>query len=370
MQRKKIALLNMMYDNNYGGNLQRYAMVWILQRMGYSVEYLYIRSAWREDWMQNGNVFKRVFRFFKQLILHIIHPSKEPWFAWNREGDYYRNVCAITEPFLEKYIHHTVPVKSHEQLVSIVKNGRYDAIVAGSDQIWRIKYVRRYGIGTWFMDFVPNAFAGKLIVYGASFGVDEKEYTEHEVRVISPLFERLTAVSVREKSGLRLLQEYGWTNPSSQEVLDPTLLLLHEDYEQLINATDTIPGEGDMFCYILDESEETKLKIKEIADKRGLKPFIRTIYGENRCSVEQWLRYIRDAKFVYTDSYHGFLFSLLFHKPYYISINKKRGASRFETMMENLEISLDTEPNWEKLDEKLNILRDKSLLFLKQALDK
>ena len=77
MKGKKIAILNMMYDNNYGGNLQRYAMVTLLLRMGYEVEYLYIRSEWKEDWMHSGSLVKRVYRFLRQVVAHIIHPKTE-----------------------------------------------------------------------------------------------------------------------------------------------------------------------------------------------------------------------------------------------------------------------------------------------------
>lgn len=36
----KIALLNFPFDNNYGGNLQRYALMQVLQDMGYDVTHL------------------------------------------------------------------------------------------------------------------------------------------------------------------------------------------------------------------------------------------------------------------------------------------------------------------------------------------
>ena len=36
----KIALLNLPFDNNYGGNLQRYALIKVLQGMGHEVEHI------------------------------------------------------------------------------------------------------------------------------------------------------------------------------------------------------------------------------------------------------------------------------------------------------------------------------------------
>lgn len=367
--KKKIALLNMMYDNNYGGNLQRFAMVTLLQRMGCTLEYLYIRSAWKEDWMCSGSLQKRLYRFFRQVYLHILHPRTEPWLAWEKESQWYKDICTITEPFMERYVSHTKPIKSHEQLEIVFEQGQYDAIIAGSDQIWRKKYVERYGLGTWFLDFVPDEYKGKRVIYGASFGVDEKEYTEADASRMRALYGKIDAVSVREQEGLRLVKEYGWDKPKAQLVLDPTLLLNQEDYVKVINEADTELGEGDMFCYVLDESDEMMEQINCIAKEHHLTPFVRTIYGvTNKESVEQWLRYIRDAKFVYTDSYHGFLFSLIFNKPYYIVINHNRGASRFKTVMDNLNIEYDKEPQWSEVNKKLEALRKVSIDYLTHSL--
>ena len=364
----KIALLNMMYDNNYGGNLQRYAMVTMLQLMGHTVEYLYIRTAWREDWMRSGNVVKRAYRFMRQIMLHILHPKSEPWLAWEKESQWYKAICAITEPFLEKYVTHTEPIQSHKQLKMVFERGNYDVVIAGSDQIWRKKYVERYGVGTWFLDFVPSDYRGKRVIYGASFGVDEKEYTEADATRIRALYEKLDAVSVREQEGLRLVMDYSWESPKAQMVLDPTLLLTQEDYAAVIDVAETKAGEGDMFCYIMDDSEENLSRIKRIAEAKGLTPNIMYIYGDNECSIEQWLRNIRDAKFVYTDSYHGFLFSLIFEKPYYVSINLNRGASRFLSVTEWLGVELDEEPNWKIFDKRLNELRKESIDYIIKAL--
>ena len=190
--KKKIALLNMRYDNNYGGNLQRYAMVTVLQRMGYSVEYLYIRDNW-DDWF-NHSVSKICKQSVKQFARHILHPKTEPWLVWHRESIKYREECKATEPFLEKYIPHTKVIYSHRELEQVFKKGTYDAILAGSDQIWRKKYVERYGLGTWYLDFVSANYGGSRVVYGASFGVDGLEYSIEDQAVIRPLYEKLTAV--------------------------------------------------------------------------------------------------------------------------------------------------------------------------------
>ena len=76
-KKKKIGLLNMRYDNNYGGNLQRFALYTILQKMGYDVEYLYIRDNW-DDWFTTRSTKKVIKQSIKQLVRFILHPTLEP----------------------------------------------------------------------------------------------------------------------------------------------------------------------------------------------------------------------------------------------------------------------------------------------------
>lgn len=367
-KKRRIALLNMRYDNNYGGNLQRYAMVTVLQRMGYSVEYLYIRDNWN-DWFTNRSTSKIIKKTLGQVVRHILNPKNEPWQAWHKEKLDYRESCLVTESFLEKYIPHTKPIFTHRELERVFKQGQYDSIVAGSDQIWRKQYVERYGLGTWFFDFVPKDYAGNRIVYGASFGVEEAKYSKEERDLIKPLFNKINAVSVRELSGLDLLQEYGWTLPQAQCVVDPTMLLCVEDYVRLIEASETKPLSGKLFCYILDENNHKKQVVSELSQRLQLKPTYCSINDAEQVSVEQWLRYFKEAEYVVTDSYHGLVFSIIFQKRYCLINNSSRGNARFDSLFRLLNLSNNGDDvDWKSVGESVDGLRAKAESFLTNAL--
>lgn len=360
--KKKIGLLNMRYDNNYGGNLQRFALYTVLQRMGYEVEYLYIRDNW-DDWFTVRSTKKIIKQSIKQILRFILHPTQEPLLAWHRENPAYVKSCAITEPFLDKYIKHTKTIFNSNDLKRAIKKRNYDAIIAGSDQIWRKKYIERYGIGTFFMDFLPDTFTGKRIVYGASFGVDYKEYTSEDIEYIKPYFEKLDFVTVRETSAFQLLSQYGLTSPQAEVVLDPTLLLEKEDYIQLIRSADTKPSNGNMFCYVLDKSDEIDKMISQISEERQLKSFRWSLETEG--SVEQWFRSFMDAEFVVTDSYHGMLFSIIFNKPFKLIKNKIRGTARFDEVLRILDVDKNMELiDWEKINKKLQLSKEHSKTIL------
>ena len=360
-KKKKIGLLNMRYDNNYGGNLQRFALYTVLQRMGYDVEYLYIREMW-DDWFVGRSKVNIVKQMVKQFLRFALHPTKEPILPWHREKQEYKEMCSNTEPFLDKHIKHTRVLHNSCEFKRAIRKGNYDVIVAGSDQIWRKRYVDRYGIGTFFMDFLPNSFYGKRIIYGASFGVDYAEYTPEDIQYIKPFFEQLDLVTVRETSALQLLSQYGLTIPKAEVVLDPTLLLEKEDYIRLIKSADTKPSDGNMFCYVLDKSDEIDKVISRMSEERQLTSFRWSL--ETNGSVEQWLRSFMDAEFVVTDSYHAMLFSIIFNKPFKLIKNNNRGNARYDSLCNILNINNIDKLDTIKVNEQLKVQKIKSTKLL------
>lgn len=361
----KIALLNMYYDNNYGGNLQRYALSCVLRRLGHEVTYLYIRQNWN---LYSG---KRILKdTIKKIIKHyLLFQETEQVCWWKTENEQYKKQTSVTEHFLEKYIHHSPVLSGKFWLECYAKRNHFDAFIVGSDQVWRKLYVQRFGLGMWFFDFLPEKYIGKRIAYGASFGVSEPEYTKEEQDLIRPLFNKFDAVSVREQSGLDLLKQYGWTSPEATCVLDPTLLLSANDYSLLIENANTKPLAGKLLCYILDMDVEKEQLINLKASELNLSPTILSSGKDATASVEQWLRNFRDAEYVITDSYHGLLFALIFHKSYRLIVNRSRGASRFESVERQLKFHINEPMDWDKLDEQLVAVRNHSIRFLKCALE-
>lgn len=363
---KKVVLLTMYYDNNYGGNLQRYALAAILKNLGYDVTCLYIRQNWSHEGLKYW-----IWVTIKQFLKHyLLLRRNEPIRLWKDEKESYIQQTSLTEPFYERYIPHTDVFYGDRWLKRYAKKNRADAYIVGSDQVWRKLYVQRFGLGMWFFDFLPSSYVGKRIAYGASFGVNETEYTKEEQDFIRPLFNKFDAVSVREQSGLDILKQYGWISPDAICVLDPTLLLKSEDYIALVDAQKTKPLNGRLLCYILDMDIEKEALIKEKSEELDLRPTIQSAGKDATLSVEQWLRNFLEAEYIITDSYHGLLFSLLFHKPYKLIINHSRGASRFDSVAHLLGFHINEPIDWGEFDGHLETMRKKSIQFLENALCK
>ena len=116
-------------------------------------------------------------------------------------------------------------------------------------------------------------------------------------------------------------------------VLDPTLLLTKEDYQEV--CIDVECKKPFVFAYILDESEKKVSEIKRFAAAKGLDYLIKSAgpKADAKDTIEEWLSYFRDAKYVITDSFHGTVFSILFNKDFMVYGNNKRGNSRFNSLL-------------------------------------
>ena len=361
-KKKKIGILTLRVDNNYGGNLQRYALCKVLREMGYDASVLYFRSTWLND-----SIKRKITRSIKNFIKMLFGRIHNPVFYWKHEDYQWEENRKYTYPFFYKYVKHTPLIYSLKSLQRHIQTEKYDAFVVGSDQVWRKAYTERWGVERFFLDFAPKNT--KKIAYAASFGRYDMEYNEDERTRIHKLYSRFDAVSVREDSGISILEKHGWNNPKAIQVLDPTMLLTREHYMQLIAKGNTYSSNGNMFCYILDITDKISSVIDTLAVEKKLKPFYSLIEGNDRMSIEQWLRSFTDAEYVVTDSYHGVVFALIFNKPFYLIENSSRGNARFDSLAYAFGISPNhNEPNWNILNKRINEMREVSMCFLEEKL--
>ena len=310
----KIGLLSYHRNYNYGWNLQCYALMTVLKSMGHEVTLI--------DKMKFSN--QSCWGRLKKTCACILHLNRGKSYE-----DVQKERGERIAPFFDKYIlprtHCIKNKKGYKKLP------HFDALVVGSDQVWRSKLVNP--IEDYYFSFID--YPTRLISYAASFGVDVKEYTTDEIVQCGKLIERFNAVSVREQSGVKLIRDiYKWKcNPVVMP--DPTLLLTENDYWKIIgNRATENKNRGNLFCYILDKTQDKETVIEKLSTTYSLKP--RRIYLSESYvypSVEDWLSAFSDADFIFTDSFHGCVFSLIFRKPFIAYGNIERGLSRFISLL-------------------------------------
>ena len=375
----RIGILTLPLHTNYGGILQAYALQTVLERMGHEVVVFdtpnksFLPPLWKLPLCFGKRTLKRILGKSDRIFYEHYENKIRPVIAQN------------IQPFIDKNIHRKI-IRNFQQL----SQKDYDAIVVGSDQVWRAIY-----FPMWFGLSVENGYLAfakdwnvKRISYAASFGTSDWEYTEEQTQLCKLLIHNFDAVSVREENGVELCKKY--FDIDAQHVLDPTMLLTQEDYCKMFQEANTPKSNGTLLNYVLDETEEINHLINEIAKKKSLVPFAvnnpfeiddtKPLNMRIKSPVETWLRGFYDAEFVITDSFHACVFSILFKKQFVVVGNKKRGLARFESLLKmfgledrlvssHIEISSFPLINYDLLYKKYSVLKHSSLSFLYKALE-
>ena len=335
----KIGILTQPLHNNYGGVMQAFALQTVLKRMGHQPINLsrkyYDKLSYRRYILNVGSFLKCLFR------IYILHDNR--WVLMNpfKEG-YCPHKCkpAVTKEalscFVKSHIEQSSNVYSSKVLYSIVDELSLDAIVVGSDQVWREDYSPC--ITDYFLHFLPKDNRLKKIAYAASFGTDLLNISSENLSACQEGIKQFQAISVRENSGLDILAEQ--FGREAIQVLDPTLLLSMQDYDKLI-AEECIPSSSTgVVSYVLDDTSY-KTDILQAVQQYFISSQVtrlkmHPLFEPDDCIIPtmgQWLQSIRDAEFVITDSFHGCVFSIIFRKPFIAIGNEFRGLDRFRTLL-------------------------------------
>lgn len=365
----KVGIFSHPLATNYGGNLQAWALQTVLERMGHDVRIFGLKQNKRSDWLIP-------LVWLKRFINKYAFNKKIDIFAERKKNKRFSRLFSKPYSFVLNNIHEQ-KLKS----LSKIPTHDFDLIITGSDQVWRKEYINYLWHTTDVSEaFLYNISNVKKIAYAASIGVDEWEFTAKETQKISKALHDFDAISVRELSAIELLKDH--TNCSAIHTLDPTMLLLPEDYFSLLNLPDRNCG-GGLVSYILDPDTRSDRFIQTVKNAKRLPHRELNIMDEitPRLSVEEWVAGIAGADFVVTDSFHGCVFSLIFNKPFVCIGNSTRGNTRFDSLIETFKISRnfitkieDFDLNYsyippQSIQDKLMALRVESLQFLRNAIN-
>lgn len=328
----KIGILTLPLHSNYGGVLQAYALQTVLTRMGHEVE-IFNKN---KPHSRHRNI-EMPFVFFVRFVKKYLFRKKTDVFAENKALQERIAISKNIIPFIDK---HMKVVNVDRLSKTFAKD--YDAIIVGSDQIWR----KNYFIYWWpnfedaFLRFTKDLNI-KRIAYAPSFGVDDWRLNSIETMKVSTLLKSFDAISVRECSAVELCRRY--LNVEAQHVLDPTMLLDFSNYLLNIDCSKYINSNtSTIMSYVLDENENSIRLIESASSLMGLQINKTNVQCENnnipvedriQPALENWLSSFVDAEYVITDSFHACVFSILSHTPFIVVGNTKRGNSRFSSLL-------------------------------------
>ena len=216
-----------------------------------------------------------------------------------------------------KYVYKNVKWKDFKQF-------NFDFYIVGSDVVWsqnknvinRIK----------FLDFNSKKKYYKMS-YAASFG---RDYIPKEnVKFVKKYLSKFNYISVREGSSADMLKKIGIDNV--KHVCDPTLLLDKSDWKK-IEKSPNLTKKKYIFTYLLGKDKNQRDYIMNFAKDNNLIviniPYADGRYDEvdetfgdisfNDCSPENWIWLVDNAEYVFTDSFHGLMFSIIFNKKFVV----------------------------------------------------
>lgn len=351
-------------SNNYGAQLQSYAMVRVLMQMGHNAEIIDCNT------IGSGKIFHWNFQSVRGFMGAFRNNALSLLTEFKRKK--------LFKTFVESYIPKSRECFTQKELLDVVK--QYDYIITGSDQVWHPQICE--GKKFFFLDLpIPSS---RKIAYAPSFGLDD--YTENEVEQYMPLIDDIGHLSVRETTGNMILEKY--LGRKAQEVVDPTMLLQKKEWEDL-----TPPPKYErylLYFTILDEPCGMDNFVREIADKHGLKilrigtvrDILKSGFINARVSgPKDFLSLVRYADMVITSSFHGFVFSILFQKEVLCVLNNNDRNSRLKDLAQKLGMisrivlnpsqydAASISPiDYKKVEIQLIEMRENSLKFLENAI--
>lgn len=359
----KIGIITFHRAHNYGAVLQAYALQKAIKKLGYNVGFV--------D-KQNVNI-RNAYRLYPRLSISKL--SIELRKLAHLILDYKRKKSRYHafEYFISKNLNLFE--------VNNVK-GDFDTLVLGSDQIWNFEYTSGFDDLYFGVDSCFNS--SKIVSYAASMG--HSKLTDELNKQLKNNLLRLNAIGVREDS----LKEYIESNLSldSEVNLDPTLLLEKDDWLEICD--DEIEKEPYLLVYEVQENALTSSVVKFISKQLGLKVITlcaRTDFRTpkdhiSNASPYEYVSLFRNAAYVVTTSFHGTVFSIINNVPFTtigfnneIDIRSKSILSKLGVLdrmisQENEISGISFDMDFNKVNEDLLLLKEKSIGYLKNAIEK
>lgn len=329
------------FHENYGGMLQAYATVSMLEARGLDYELIQYEKK-----LTLTGMIKSLPRLLNGVLLNDKYEAFLKKKGMKQHPDFAKNDAIRMNAFRKfKEAHFTKlsPVfKGYEALCKGAE--RYSAVVTGSDQLWSPA-----GLPTKYynLQFVPDNI--RKVSYASSFGV--KNIPWYQKKRTAAFLNRLDYISMRENRGSEIVKEL--TGKDVPTILDPVFMFDKEGWEKLIQVNEEIE-EPYIFAYFLGETAEHREAVKKAAKKLGCKivtlRHLDQYVPNDECfgdialydvAPDRFLNLLRGASYVCTDSFHGSCFSII-HKIPFVTFNRyAEGAkhsknSRIDTLCGNL----------------------------------
>ena len=325
-EKMKIGIVTFFCVPNYGAMLQAHVLWHVLAKRGHEVEFIDYSVC-------KANAPSLLHCFMTRHMSAIRHRLKS--FVRYPMTDF-----ASSCPRTRHYV-------SYDDLKSNCP--KYDCLIVGSDQMWNPMWFSDEKLPFVMLDFANESC--RRLACSVSFGTDKWRKDQNAI-LAGELIGRFLAISVREESGVALVEKLSGRR-DAQCLIDPTMLFGADAYLALCRNAPEVSGDY-VFEYFLDDwlgADEgrsvvkkvmaalniSKVKSDRIPVAGALAPLCRMMGITSKRRVEDWLACLSNASFVCTNSFHGTVFSLLFHRPFVTILLKGQMAGMNERVLSLLD---------------------------------
>lgn len=320
-------------NDNYGQLLQAWALQQYLCAKGH--EAFIIRYDFKNrEIVQSRNLMRKMLKILLiyPIILHIkskIEAKKNAKIALKLEG---KNSLRNFEEFRKTNL--AFSSKVYHSLKELQADSPIaDMYIVGSDQVWSLSPTVKEN-EVFYLNF--GSTVCKRISYAASFGKDR--ISKSEKMALKNNLKRFDAISVREKSGVKICEDIGY---KAIHVIDPTLLIGSKYYSRwcafkkysshyiYIYSLNIDSAKDIYYSEILNYSIENNFKI--VVTPASGRTLGRELFGQeviyDYATIEEWVSNIYNSDLVVTTSFHGIAFCLALHVPFVYVPLKGKGSS-------------------------------------------
>lgn len=353
---RNVNILTIHKEPNYGAVLQAYALYRAVEDLGHCPHMINLSMDFRS----------RPYNIRNRAALYVYKRLKG-----------YSRCFEIAEQFSRRHCPNQIgDFHTLEELMAYPWC-KEDYYLIGSDQVWNPGITNKLSKAFCF-SFLDQGYE-HLYAYAASFG-NIKDEEKRKVDLDMDSLARFKRIGVREAFGVDFLHRCGI---ESTEVVDPTLLL--GEFGNLLPRP--IHDSGSLLFLSLSDTAAMNAFVKVVADKKGLP--INKHFGYLQPSrrlnmqflpIEEWLYSIASSRLVVTDSFHAMVFSIIFHRPFFVYVSEPSKAFRITNLLNALGVQgrvvSDADAalsapkiDYEKTDQLLKEYRSRSLSFLKSILE-
>ena len=332
---KKIGVITLNGEFNYGNRLQNFALQKVLESNQVQVDTIVIKKTKiaklkKDLWIGGIHGLSDLTQMIKKNVLKFTPTSID-----RRKN--YRAMKAAKWQTIEPFTRANIRTLKIDEKCLAQLPPHYDLFIVGSDQVWNPNIIEFDP--THFLSFAPQ---NKRYSYSASFGVDAFPQKNALLKAhYRDYLKQMKYISVRETSGAKIVEEL--IGEKVTVAPDPTLLLSQEEWmeELALTSKETEKTEKFLLVYFVSEiSPEMIQEIKKFAKDKQLNivQIMGDTFGSERVIVDpkQFVAMIANAQYVFTDSFHGSVFSIIMQTPFFVyeRTDHKGTYTRIENLTE------------------------------------